>query len=118
MLNSSPKILDQFKNFPDQDRGQCAGVYWRRGNGIGQFCRADQHRTGERTRATYLAILKHADASTLAVVDAARDALPQIREVAPQGMELKIDFDQSVFVRGAIEGVCAKRSCPRSSFRL
>ena len=30
---------------------------------------------------------------------------PQIREAAPQGMELKIDFDQSVFVRGAIEGV-------------
>src|SRR5208337_4504760 len=33
------------------------------------------------------------------------DAIPQIREVAPQGMEIKLDFDQSVFVRGAIEGV-------------
>ena len=56
-------------------------------------------------RATYLAILKHADASTLAVVDATREALPSIEAVAPQGLELKIDFDQSLFVRAAISGV-------------
>src|SRR5450631_219804 len=56
-------------------------------------------------RATYLAILKHADASTLAVVDAVRDVLPQIKAAAPNGLDLKIDFDQSLFVRGAIGGV-------------
>jgi multidrug efflux pump subunit AcrB len=56
-------------------------------------------------RATYLAILKHADASTLAVVDAVRDVLPAIKAAAPNGLELKIDFDQSLFVRGAIGGV-------------
>src|SRR3954452_2321785 len=56
-------------------------------------------------RATYLAILKKADASTLAVVDGARDQLPVIQAAAPQGMELKIDFDQSVFVRAAIQNV-------------
>ncbi|HEX9577569.1 MAG TPA: efflux RND transporter permease subunit, partial [Myxococcales bacterium] len=46
-------------------------------------------------RATYLAILKKADASTLAVVEGARDQLPIIRQAAPEGMELKLDFDQS-----------------------
>src|SRR3954462_7433368 len=56
-------------------------------------------------RATYLAILKKADASTLAVVDSTRDQLPIIQAAAPPGMELKIDFDQSVFVRAAIENV-------------
>ena len=56
-------------------------------------------------RATYLAILKHVDASTLAVVEATREALPLIKETAPEGLELKIDFDQSVFVREAIDGV-------------
>ncbi|MFH1118163.1 MAG: efflux RND transporter permease subunit [Pseudomonadota bacterium] len=56
-------------------------------------------------RATYLAILKHADASTLAVVEATREVLPSIMATAPQGLELKIDFDQSVFVIAAIEGV-------------
>jgi len=56
-------------------------------------------------RSTYLVILKKASASTLAVVDAAKELLPVIQATAPQGMELKIDFDQSVFVRAAIDGV-------------
>jgi multidrug efflux pump subunit AcrB len=56
-------------------------------------------------RATYLAILRHAQASTLAVVDAVKEALPGISAVAPEGLELKIDFDQSLFVRGAIWSV-------------
>ncbi len=56
-------------------------------------------------RASYLAILRHAQASTLAVVDAVREALPGISAVAPHGLELKIDSDQSLFVRGAIWSV-------------
>jgi multidrug efflux pump subunit AcrB len=50
-------------------------------------------------------ILKHSDASTLAVVEATRETLPVIKAAAPQGMDMKIDFDQSVFVRAAIVGV-------------
>jgi multidrug efflux pump subunit AcrB len=56
-------------------------------------------------RATYLAILRKAGASTLAVVDSVRDLLPAIKAAAPQGVELSIDFDQSVFVRAAIKSV-------------
>ncbi len=56
-------------------------------------------------RATYLAILKKASASTLAVVDATREAMPSIKAAAPEGLELRLDFDQSVFVRAAIAGV-------------
>ncbi|KAA0893574.1 efflux RND transporter permease subunit [Oryzomonas rubra] len=105
LLNSSPRIIDQFSAIPVKVVGN-APVY------LGDVARisdsyAEQnnivHVNGRR--ATYLSILKHADASTLAVVDAAREALPAIREVAPQGLELKIDFDQSLFVRAAVEGV-------------
>ena len=56
-------------------------------------------------RAVYMAILKKADASTLAVVDAAKEALPGIQAAAPKGLELKFDVDQSDFVRGAIKSV-------------
>ncbi len=56
-------------------------------------------------RATYLSILKKENASTLAVVDAARDLLPTLRATAPEGIELKLEFDQSRFVRAAIRGV-------------
>ena len=38
-------------------------------------------------------------------MEATRDTLPIIKASAPQGMDLKIDFDQSVFVRAAIVGV-------------
>ena len=56
-------------------------------------------------RAVYMAIIKKADASTLAVVDAVKEALPAIQAAAPDGMELKFDVDQSEFVRGAIKSV-------------
>src|SRR5437588_465877 len=48
---------------------------------------------------------ERAVASTLAVVEATRQAIPAIQAVAPEGLELKIDFDQSLFVRAAISGV-------------
>jgi multidrug efflux pump subunit AcrB len=104
-LNSSPSTVDRFNALP-------IGVY----NGsivtLGDVSHvADSfavqanivHVNGKR--AVYLAILKHADASTLAVVDAARDALPAIQAAAPDGLEIKLDFDQSVFVRGAVQNV-------------
>jgi multidrug efflux pump subunit AcrB len=104
-MNASPQIVDQFNEIPIKVVGN-AQVY------LGDVARVSDSyaeqinivRVNGR-RATYLAILKHADASTLAVVDATREALPIIKETAPQGMELKIDFDQSIFVRAAIRGV-------------
>ncbi|WP_394838192.1 efflux RND transporter permease subunit [Pendulispora rubella] len=56
-------------------------------------------------RATYLAVLKKASASTIAVVDSTKDLIPAIKAAAPEGMEIKLDFDQSTFVRAAIKGV-------------
>ncbi|WP_428493403.1 efflux RND transporter permease subunit [Rhodopila sp.] len=104
-LNSSPSAVDRFNALP-------IGVF----NGvpvtIGDIGHASDsfatqsnivHVNGKR--AVYLAILKHADASTLAVVDATRAALPEIEAAAPKGLVLKLDFDQSVFVRAAVENV-------------
>jgi multidrug efflux pump subunit AcrB len=61
------------------------------------------HVNGER--ATYMVVLRHSDASTLAVVDATRELMPEIKAAAPHGLDLTLDFDQSVFVRSAIENV-------------
>jgi len=58
-----------------------------------------------RGRAAYLTILKKANASTLVVVESAKDMLPIIKETAPPGLDLKVDFDQSVFVRNSINNV-------------
>jgi len=52
--------------------------------------------------ATYLMVIKHAAASTMAVVDAVRDRLGDVREVAPRGLQVALTFDQSKFVRAAL----------------
>ncbi|MGH7246851.1 MAG: efflux RND transporter permease subunit, partial [Pseudomonadota bacterium] len=55
--------------------------------------------------ATYMLILKHPAASTLSVVDAVKKVLPRMRAIAPKGMDLSLAFDQSVFVRRALNDV-------------
>ena len=56
-------------------------------------------------QATYLMVVKHADASTLAVVDAVKKKLPDIRVTAPKGLGAMLTFDQSQFVRAALRDV-------------
>ncbi|MEA2648682.1 MAG: hypothetical protein QOG61_1117 [Candidatus Binataceae bacterium] len=56
-------------------------------------------------RATYIPIFKHAAASTLSVIDNVKAMIPLILETAPKGLKIKLAFDQSVFVRGALWGV-------------
>jgi len=105
LTNASPRVLDTFNKIPIKVVGT-APVYLEDVARVSDSyaIQTNMVRVNGK-RATYLAILKHADASTLAVVDATKEALPSIKEVAPQGLELKIDFDQSVFVRAAVNGV-------------
>src|SRR5712664_3830261 len=104
-LNSSPDTVAQFRSIPIKVVGSAPVLLGDVAEVSDSFAeqRAIVHVNGKR--ATYLAILKHSDASTLAVVEATRDVLPVIKASAPEGMDLKIDFDQSVFVRAAIMGV-------------
>jgi CzcA family heavy metal efflux pump len=53
-------------------------------------------------QATYLMVIKHADASTLTVVDAVRSKIPEILATAPEGLKVALAFDQSQFVRAAL----------------
>jgi len=56
-------------------------------------------------RGTLLSILKNGSASTTSVVKAAQELLPHILETLPAGLNVKQLFDQSIFVRAAIQGV-------------
>jgi multidrug efflux pump subunit AcrB len=105
LTNSSPRAVEEFKHIPIKVVGT-APVY------LGDVARVSDSFAEQANivrvngkRATYLAILKHAEASTLAVVEATRETIPIIKQVAPEGLELKVDFDQSIFVRAAIEAV-------------
>src|ERR1700738_1795111 len=59
----------------------------------------------EGKRSVLLTIIKNGDASTLDVVNRVKAALPEIQKAAPPGMDIKLMFDQSVFVQNAIDSV-------------
>jgi multidrug efflux pump subunit AcrB len=56
-------------------------------------------------RSVLLSIIKNGNASTLAVVNAVKQALVTSRAAAPPGMVIKELFDQSVFVKNSITGL-------------
>jgi multidrug efflux pump subunit AcrB len=56
-------------------------------------------------RSVLLSVIKNGNASTLAVVNAVKQALVVARASAPSGMQIKELFDQSVFVKASIQGL-------------
>src|SRR5204863_10219473 len=61
------------------------------------------HVNGKRT--VYIPVTKRADASTLAVIDAVKAALPNFKKVVPDGVDVRLEFDQSPFVTNSIRGL-------------
>jgi len=57
------------------------------------------------TRGALLSILKTGSASTLDIIERVKAVLPRVRAVVPPELELRALFDQSVFVRAALNGV-------------
>jgi len=108
MMNSSPPSVDLFNRMPIKVVnsvpvmvGDVAFVH-------DSFAVQNNIVHVDGRRATYLQILKAADASSLTVVDAARALLSDIRAAAPDGFDIKMDFDQSVFVRAAVRNVASE----------
>jgi len=56
-------------------------------------------------RTVYIPVTKRADASTLDVIRNVRQALPAMRNVAPDDVKIDLVFDQSRYVLGALNGL-------------
>jgi len=56
-------------------------------------------------RASVISILKSGGASTLDIVNRVKEALPRIQATLPSELDLRFLFDQSLFVRAAVDGV-------------
>lgn len=56
-------------------------------------------------RTVYIPAVKRSDASTVSVVDALRAALPRMQSVLPRDVIISYEFDQSKYVREAINDV-------------
>jgi multidrug efflux pump subunit AcrB len=61
------------------------------------------HVNGKRT--VYIPVTKRADASTLAVIKAVRAAIPSFRKAVPDGVDVRLEFDQSPFVTNSMRGL-------------
>jgi len=61
------------------------------------------HVNGKRT--VYIPVTKRSDASTLAVIRRVREALPRMKAVAPDDVDIRLEFDQSKFVVNAIRAL-------------
>ncbi len=61
------------------------------------------HVDGKRT--VYIPVTKRADASTLAVIDAVKAAIPSFKKVVPEDVDVSLQFDQSPFVTNSLQGL-------------
>src|SRR6202790_1084887 len=57
-----------------------------------------------------LTVLRHGGASTLAVVQSVKNLLPRIQSTLPQSLKITQLFDQSLFVKSAVQGVVREAS--------
>ena len=61
------------------------------------------HVDGRRT--VYIPVTKRADASTLAVINAVKAAIPTFKKVLPADVDVSLQFDQSPYVTNSLRGL-------------
>ena len=105
LLNSSPLTVSAFESIPLKLSGNVPILLGDVSKVSDGFADQTNIVRVNGKRASYLNILKKADASTLGVVDRLKGTLESIKALAPQGLDISIDFDQSKFVKDAIYSV-------------
>ncbi|HLI87014.1 MAG TPA: efflux RND transporter permease subunit [Bryobacteraceae bacterium] len=104
-VNSSPVLLDELNNLPVKTVNG-ATVYLRDVAQVhdGFTVQTNIVRTNGQ-RGALLTVTRNGQASTLGIVDAVKKALPRILSTVTPELKVTPLFDQSVFVRAAIQGV-------------
>ncbi len=104
-LNSSPESIRELNDLPIKQVGNTT-IYLR---DLAQVRDGSQVQTNivrqNGKRAALLTILKGGGASTLDIVNRVKQTLPRIMTTLPSDLKVNLLFDQSVFVRSAINGV-------------
>jgi multidrug efflux pump subunit AcrB len=105
LVNASPSTVDAFNNLP-VETVKGTTVYLRDVSHVRDgYAPQTSLVVTNGTKGGLLPVLKAQGASTLDVVSQLKTTLPAVESTLPQGFEVKQLFDQSVFVRGAIDGV-------------
>src|SRR5882672_803086 len=104
-MNNSPDVIERINDFPiKQVDGKT--IFMR---DIAHVHDGYQVQTNSvsvnGTPGALITVRKTGAVSTLSVIDGIRDALPQIERIIPKGVSIRALFDQSVFVKAALNGV-------------
>jgi multidrug efflux pump subunit AcrB len=104
-LNSSPLTVEELNNLPIKTINGTT-IYIRDVAHVRDgFAPQNSIVHAHGKKAVLVSILKAGGASTLDIVRRIRDALPGIMNTLPKELKINLLFDQSVFVRAAVEGV-------------
>ncbi len=104
-LNSLPPTAEAFNSLPIKQTNGTT-VYLRDiGHVRDGFAIQSNIVRHNGNRAALLTVLKNGGSSTLRIVSRIKEILPRIRSTLPAALNLKLLFDQSIFVRAAINGV-------------
>ncbi len=104
-LNDAPKRLNEFKDLPIKSVNGTV-VYMRDVANV-HDSNPPQANVVELNgqKGVLMSVLKTGSASTLDIISGIKAALPAVREILPDGLDLKAVGDQSLFVQEAVSGV-------------
>ncbi|MDD4916044.1 MAG: efflux RND transporter permease subunit [Methylococcales bacterium] len=103
--NATPMEVEDFNNIPVKRVGN-ATIFMR---DVADVSLSGPPQTNsvlvDGKQAVMIVVMKSGDASTLAVVDGIKKALPRISKIVPAGVGVKILNDASIFVKDSIKDV-------------
>ncbi len=104
-MNNTPTIVDQFNRLPIKSVNGTT-IYMR---DVAQVRDGYMVQTNivrhNGVRGALLTALKNGGASTIDIVKRIKEALPRIESTLPKGLKIDTLFDQSIFVKAAIQDV-------------
>lgn len=104
-LNNSPDVINVINDFPLKKVGQST-VFLRDVAYVHDGYQVQTNSVAQNGRPGGLMMVrKTGSASTLSVINAVKEVLPEIRALVPKGVSIKPLFDQSIFVKAALNGV-------------
>jgi multidrug efflux pump subunit AcrB len=104
-MNNSPDVIQAINAFPVKTVGNNT-VFMRDVAYVHDGFQVQTNSVSvDGTPGALMSIRKTGGVSTLAVIEGVRAVLPEIKKVLPGSVDIKAIFDQSVFVRAALNGV-------------
>ncbi len=104
-LNASPTVVDELNNLPVKADGDTTLYIKDVAHVRDGFAPQTNIVHMDNHRAMLMSILKTGNSSTLDIIDRIKNLIPHLRDMIPPEITLQAISDQSIFVRGAIDGV-------------